>query len=118
LIIAVSPGGLSIDRPWVRSQEITLPTAFSTSGRKLTIGSTTGKPRCVTSSWGACLELPDDLGRDPIKQQYVVEWLVNTLLESLEMSGCSIPPVMSGDRREVGLWVQGAAERAIAGAGF
>jgi hypothetical protein len=49
----------------------------------LSLGISPGKPRFNIPTVGACLEVPDDLGDDPLKQRYVIEWLVDTVHESL-----------------------------------
>ncbi len=56
----------------------------------LTIAGAKGKPRWLQPVWGAALELPADLATDELKSSYVVEWLVETVKESLE--GCGITP--------------------------
>jgi hypothetical protein len=67
----------------------------------------------MSPCWGACLELPADLGDDAIKRQYVVEWLVETTKESL--SACRIK--MNKHRlKKIGAAVADAANIAIKGA--
>jgi len=44
---------------------------------------TEGKPRFTHATVGLAIELPDDLGTDDIKRQYLVEWIANTARESL-----------------------------------
>lgn len=49
----------------------------------LSVGVTCGRPRFDAPGSGSCLEIPGDLGDDPLKQQYVTEWLAHTLAESI-----------------------------------
>jgi hypothetical protein len=56
----------------------------------LSIASSVGNPRFYHPVVGACLELPDDLANDDIKRQYVTEWLVETIKESLDNRGLTI----------------------------
>ena len=79
----------------------------------LTIASASGKPRWLQECRGACLEIPADLAEDEIKRQYVVEWLVETVKESLAGIGLT----MNKHRlTKVGAAVADAANIAIAGA--
>lgn len=50
----------------------------------LSTGVSNGKPTFDHDIVGACLELPNDLGSDAKKRQYVAEWLIATVMESLE----------------------------------
>lgn len=45
------------------------------------------KPTFGVPTVGACLELPDDLGRDEIKRKYVTEWLAHTTVECFQKMG-------------------------------
>ncbi len=56
-------------------------------GRKLSIGCTIGKPTFGVTHYGACLEIPTDLGRDGIKRDYVAQWLAHTAAEALDKGG-------------------------------
>ena len=53
----------------------------------LHISSTLGKPSSSMACVGACLEIPSDLGQDTLKQQYVTEWVIATIRESVTLSG-------------------------------
>ena len=79
----------------------------------MTIASAGGLPRWLQPCQGACLEIPADLAEDPIKRQYVTEWLVETVKESLGNVGLT----MNKHRlTKVGAAVADAANIAIAGA--
>lgn len=52
-------------------------------GYLLSMGVSRGKPTFTHDTVGACLELPDDLGSDELKRQYVTEWICNTVIEAL-----------------------------------
>ena len=40
-----------------------------------------GRPRAPAEGYGISLELPSDLGRDPLKARYVSEWIIETVKE-------------------------------------
>jgi len=42
-----------------------------------------GRVRCPVEGAGLCLELPSDLGQDPLKARYVTEWIIETVKEIL-----------------------------------
>ena len=84
---------------------------------KMTVGVTLGPPAFHCPSWGACLELPSDLGRDRIKQQYIAEWIANTAVEALRMAGVNFK--RDPERTDaIGLWVSEAANLSINQAGL
>lgn len=60
------------------------------NGYTLTMGVSAGKPTFTAAVVGACLELPDDLGDDPKKKQYVIEWICHTVIESLADRGIAL----------------------------
>ena len=80
IVVGLSNGPLVADRDIIGTAEISL----DKFGYLLTLGVTRGKPTFSIDVIGACLELPDDLGADAKKRGYVTEWLVNTVIESLE----------------------------------
>lgn len=84
--------------------------------KALWVMTTAGKPTVKEGGfWGASLELPVDLGADALKQQYVTEWITETMQESWEQASLM---VISGDanapkREKLFMWVATAVERAI-----
>jgi hypothetical protein len=78
LVIALHTVPLSADRLFKGHSEIDT----GIHKFKLTMGVTEGKPTFLHDTVGACLELPDDLGTDAIKRQYVIEWIVDTVMEA------------------------------------
>ena len=83
---------------------------ISTKKCSLLLATSTGKPTFTHPTIGACLELPSDLASDDIKRQYVVEWLVNTVDESLKKYGAY---VMKSDVQKFSQALAEAAESAI-----
>lgn len=81
------------DLPVVGRTEVSLGSNFVGAGSsKLSIfASKTGKPTFLHEYVGACLELPDDLGQDATKRQYVVEWLTETVKECFGVRKIDIP---------------------------
>lgn len=84
---------------------------------KLTVGVTLGRPKFHCNAWGACLELPSDLGRDHVKQQYIAEWIAETAAEALVEAGVNFQknPVRTD---ALGLWVSQAANTSINAVGL
>lgn len=81
------------------------------SGRyNLSMGISVGPPRFNKATIGACIEVPADLADDPLKKQYMVEWLVATVQEALEARKLGVPADKQGD---LGVVVATMAERAI-----
>lgn len=78
--------------------------------------SKTGKPTWYQPVIGACLEIPSDLALDKHKRQYVIEWLTNTVLETLDLRRINIRKSQYKD--EVFMAVAVAAEKAIAATGL
>ncbi len=76
-ITQLVPGGRG--QSDIDMSRLTLGTPWSIS-----LGVSEGKPRFNIPTVGACLEIPDDLGDDVLKQKYVIEWLVDTVDESLQ----------------------------------
>jgi hypothetical protein len=79
----------------------------------LTVATASGLPRWMQPCQGACLEIPADLAEDPIKRQYVTEWLVETVKESCANVGLKFN---KHRLKKVGAAVADAANIAIAGA--
>jgi hypothetical protein len=104
------------DRPVVGRSEISLGNNFERAGRtKLSIYSSQGKPTFNHETVGACFELPDDLGQDATKRQYVVEWLTETVKECFELRKIPIPKDKVED---LAIAVAMAAEKAIVATGL
>jgi len=53
----------------------------------LFVGTTLGRPVVGVECFGACLELPVDLGRDELKRKYITEWIAHTAIEALSSFG-------------------------------
>lgn len=77
---------------------------------KLSIGISQGKPRFNLPTVGAAFELPMDLGDDPIKRQYIAEWLSETIAEALVDRGLPMDKERLGD---LAILVAEASNRAI-----
>ena len=119
LVIAVSKGGLVLDRKINGMSYDKIPG----SDHFMTVGVTQGKPVPITPFAGSCLELPVDLGSDAKKRQYVAEWVAETAVESLQLTGStpSDPKENQGHGSRVssvGLWVSAATESAIRSVGL
>jgi hypothetical protein len=80
------------------------------SGWSLSIGISPGRPRFNLGTIGAALEVPSDLGEDPIKSQYIAEWIGDTIAECLGTAGLR---TSSDKLKDLGLLVSTAADRAI-----
>jgi len=82
----------------------------SLSGSEVYFGTfvTHGKPRMGVPGFGACLELPEDLGRDGSKQEYLTAWVVETTKEILGSTGGRLK---STD--EFGIWLLASCNEAI-----
>jgi hypothetical protein len=76
----------------------------------LSIGLSQGRPRFNLPCVGASIEVPSDIGDDSLKQKYLGEWLVATVLESLENRDL---PVSKDIMDELALKVSFSADRAI-----
>lgn len=82
-------------------------------GRRIHVFCSVGKPKITVPYFGACLELPSDLGRDDTKQQYVTEWVAATAAESIVKAGCRTlvgDPILQG---QIAQWVAMSANEAI-----
>jgi hypothetical protein len=100
----------------VGRSEISLGNNFERAGRtKLSIYSSQGKPTFNHESVGACFELPDDLGQDATKRQYLVEWLTETVKECFELRKIPIPKDKVED---LAIAVAMAAEKSIEASGL
>jgi len=114
LIVMMHDAVFMTERPVVGRTEIALGGAFLAGTRKLSIAvSKTGKPVFLHEIVGACLELPDDLGQDKQKRQYIIEWLTATVMECFEVSKIRMPSPDSNTMMELKVAVAVAAEKAI-----
>lgn len=86
---------------------------ISSKKATLTLATSVGKPVFSHSTIGAALELPSDLANDDIKRQYVIEWLVNTVDESLKKYSAYISERNVKDFSKA---IAEAAESAVRGA--
>ena len=66
----------------------------------LNIFGSPGKLRFYIPTFGTCLELPSDLGDDPLKQQYVTDWFIETVREAVLLSGGN-PFTLASSRQEM-----------------
>ena len=114
LLLAVSKGGLQLDRPIKGMSYDAIPG----SDHWMTVGIVTGKPVPITPFAGAILEIPSDLGEDAKKQAYVAEWIAETAMESLQLTGSwekteGNEEGIKARTSSIGMWVGAAAEEAI-----
>jgi hypothetical protein len=79
----------------------------------ISLGIAPDRARFNIPTVGACLELPIDLGDDPLKQQYVTEWIVETVTEALFNRRLAEAMKTSGDLDSLAVLIAAAAERAI-----
>lgn len=118
LMIAISRGGLMVDRLIKGCQAAAIPGG----DHYMTVGVTEGLATAVTPFAGASLELPSDLAQDSMKRKYVAEWVAETAVEALQLTG-SAPKDdeaagAASRMSSVGLWVSAAAEHAIVSLGL
>ena len=80
LNVLVAQAPVRLDRRW--------------TGRNIRIGedwlhisSSRGVPTADIATYGACLELPSDLGDDALKQTYVTDWFIATVNEAMYLAG-------------------------------
>ena len=107
LNVLVSRGDpVRLDRQWT-GRNIKLPFQIDTW---LHISASKGKPTADASTWGACLEVPSDLGDDDLKQTYVTDWFIETVQEAVTLSEHS--PFLLASAREEMVW---AVEDALRG---
>ncbi len=66
----------------------------------LNIFAAPGTMKFYIPTWGAALEIPSDLGDDPLKQTYVTDWFIATVKEAVTLSGHS-PFLLSTSRAEM-----------------
>lgn len=85
------------------------------NGLRILLATTVGKPTFSLEGWGASLELPVDLARDPLKMQYVMEWLIDTTQEVLVATKLGIPEKRVHD---FALWLHAAANKTIGATGL
>ncbi len=87
LNVLVSRGNpVRLDRRWT-GRNIKLPFQIDTW---VHISASRGKPTADVPTWGACLEVPSDLGDDDLKQTYVTDWFIATVKEAVVLSGHSL----------------------------
>ena len=82
LNVMVTHSEITLDRKWTGRNVY-----LAASNLWLNISSTMGRPISIEAMWGSCLEIPSDLGQDPLKQQYVTEWFISTVSESVTLAG-------------------------------
>ncbi len=97
-VLVSRPDPIRLDRRWT-GRNILLP--FRPIGEVwLHISASRGKPTADCLTWGACLEVPSDLGDDELKQTYVTDWFIATVGESVALSGHS-PKMLASVREEM-----------------
>ena len=77
-----------------------IPLPFGLSEVWLHISASKGKPTADAPTWGACLEVPSDLGDDELKQTYVTDWFIATVREAVTLSGHG-PRKLASVRKEM-----------------
>lgn len=84
-------------------------------GLFLTLVVTEGRPTLSRDAWGSCLELPSDLGQDPLKRAYLMEWLTHTAAETLELATAAgaFKGFPGNSHTEFAMWLHLAAENLI-----
>lgn len=85
-----------------------------TEGVQFMMAVTPFKPRFVVPGWGACIELPSDLGDDALKRDYLTQWMVETTKEILEQSGARVP----NPTKHFEHWIEHIGDRLIWKAGM
>ncbi len=100
-----------LDRRWT-GRTLKLPFGGLPFGGEtwLHISASKGKPTADVPTWGACLEVPSDLGDDDLKQTYVTDWFIATVAEAVVLSGHD-PRKLASARAEM----VGAVEDALRG---
>lgn len=93
---------------------------WTVGGVSFAVGVCEGRPKWSNQAvYGNAMELPVDLGRDPMKQTFVTDWLKDTalecLVEAVDKHGFTGIP---GDSAKMGRFITGAAEKAIRGMGL
>jgi len=88
LSVLAAPGPVTLDRKIFGGTSVGVNTAL-TKGADLRVflGTTLGRPVVGVTCYGAALELPVDLGSDPLKRRYVTEWIAHTAVEALSNYG-------------------------------
>ena len=107
-VLVSRSGAIRLDRRWT-GRNIPLPSRLW-GELWLHISATKGKPIADAPTWGACLEVPSDLGDDDLKKTYVTEWFIETVREAMVLSGHSSNELASA--REDMVW---AVEDALRG---
>lgn len=119
LIVMMHDSIFMTEKPVVGRTEIALGGAFLAGSCKLSIAvHKHGKPTFLHEIVGACLELPDDLANDKQKRQYVIEWMVSTVLECFEVRKIRLPSPDSSTMKDLMLAVSAAGQKAIEASGL
>lgn len=119
LIVMMHDSIFMTEKPVVGRTEIALGGAFLAGSCKLSIAvHKNGKPTFLHEIVGACLELPDDLANDKQKRQYVIEWMVSTVLECFEVRKIRLPSPDSSTMKDLMLAVSAAGQKAIEASGL
>ncbi len=88
LTVGAALGGIQLDRKSPGATALRVPsTTADIAGLEISIGCTLGKPTVMNECVAASLELPVDLAQDPMKIQYVTEWVAHTAIEALAAYG-------------------------------
>jgi hypothetical protein len=81
----------------------------------LTIACSAGKPRWKHEYFGLCIELPDDLGSDPSKQDYLTQWVIETTKEIFVGCETVLP---AGTENTLAIWLIDTVDKHIRGTGL
>jgi hypothetical protein len=81
----------------------------------LTVSVTLGKPKWDKEGFGLALEVPDDLGRDPSKQDYVTQWVIETTKEIF--TGCETV-LPAGTENTLAIWLVDTVDKHIRAQGL
>ncbi len=120
LVVAVTSVKPKTDRRFISGAHTVVPRAICGSVRKnlnMSVGVTFGKPTFHCAAFGACLELPSDLGTDKVKRSYLAEWIADTAVEALAAAGANLKKFPTRTDA-MGLWVSEAANVSINAAGL
>ena len=119
LIVMMHDSVFMTEKPVVGRTEIALGGAFLAGSCKLSIAvHKQGKPTFLHEIVGACLELPDDLANDKQKRQYVIEWMVSTVMECFEVRKIRLPSPQSATMQDLMMAVSVAGQKAIEASGL
>jgi hypothetical protein len=104
LTIAACKSPLLVDRHYQGAVKVVF------GDTRLVCIATMGKPVLGTENVGAALEIPSDLGDDPLKSKYVTEWIIETMKEAA--AAYHLPPYVLAKQA---MWMTSTVEEALCG---